>query len=138
MVLHSYLATRKSVHTMEEMATPLTLAIGNMVFFHTLVKMLLWLIKLTLNRMSKWRMLMTLEAEKIMTIMDSLRSNTIKLCIYFMHQDQIIMLLLAKRIMYLMQISTLLQVLLEFHILLFIQILDHGLWTLVLSTYAHP
>lgn len=51
--LHSHLATRKFVYTVEEMATLLTLAIVNMVIIHTLVNILLWLINLSLNRMKK-------------------------------------------------------------------------------------
>lgn len=64
----------------------------------------------------------------VMITLDSLRNNMVNVCIYFMHQVQIqlIMLPLAKSILYLIQITTLHQVLLEFHTHLIIQILDHG------------
>lgn len=126
MVLHSHLARRKFLHILEKMATSLTLAIGNIVFLHILVKILLWLINLALNWMNKGRMIITLKVVEEMSIMDSLSRSMINLCIYFMHQTQITMLPLAKWIMYLIQITILLQVLVKFHILLIIQILDHG------------
>lgn len=39
---------------------------------------------------------MILEVSEVMTNMDSLRSNMINLCVNFMHEAQIIMLILAK------------------------------------------